>query len=82
MDYIGIWWNGRVYRRIVYRERGFYVIESKGVKYMYGKDLSTRDKYNGWHSINSKTIPDIFMEQIVPQLDALYKRDGVDIIRR
>jgi hypothetical protein len=63
--------EGKVYQRRVERKQGFYVMESKGVEYWFGKDVhNTRI---GWQIVNGKTLPEEFMKMVVLELEKLFQ---------
>lgn len=70
---INIKYEGRVYQRTITRKQGFYVMESKGVEYWFGKDIHYRGGINhGWHLISSKPLPENIMPLITEELERLF----------
>lgn len=70
---IEIKYQGKVYHRKITRKQGFYVMESKGVEYWFGKDIHHRGGINkGWQIVNSKTLPEHLMPLITDELERLF----------
>ena len=63
--------EGKVYQRVISRKQGFYVMESKGVEYLFGKDFRTYPATHGWHIVNGKNLPDFMIELISEELERL-----------
>ena len=71
MPIITIKHEGKVYQRVISRKQGFYVMESKGVEYWFGKDFRKYPSTHGWHIVNGKTLPDFMMELVSEELQRL-----------
>ena len=71
MPIITIKHEGRVYQRVISKKQGFYVMESKGLEYWFGKDFHKYPSTHGWHIINDKSLPDFMMELVSHELQRL-----------
>lgn len=71
MPIITLKYEGKVYQRVISRKQGFYVMESKGVEYWFGKDVCTYPATHGWHIVNGKTLPDFMIKLISEELERL-----------
>ncbi len=73
MPIITIKHEGKVYQRNIYKKQGFYCMYSKGVEYMFAKDIHRMNTYCGWHIVNDTNLPDFFMYLISIELEKLLK---------
>lgn len=64
--------EGKVYQRRISRKQGFYVMESKGEEYWFGRDISKTSPTKGWHIINQKTLSPEFLKLLSDELEKLY----------
>ena len=73
MPIVRIRFKGKIHTRTVTRNfRGWYIMYSKGKEYRFVKDEFIEDNY-GWHLFGDNTLDEVFLEQIAPQLEELYK---------
>jgi hypothetical protein len=56
MPIITVKYDGKVYQRRIEKKQGFYVMESKGVEYWFGKNI--QNSTIGWHIVNGKSLPE------------------------
>lgn len=63
--------EGRIYQRVISKKQGFYVMESKGLEYWFGKDFSNYPSTHGWHIVKGRSLPDFMMVLLSDELQRL-----------
>ena len=76
MPIITIKYEGKIYQRVISRKQGFYVMESKGIEYWFGKDFSKYPSTKGWHIVNGKTLPEFMLQLVAIELEKLVFEHG------
>ena len=77
MPIITIRYEGKIYQRVINRKQGFYVMESKGEEYWFGKDFSKYPSTKGWHIVKGKALPEFMLQLIAGELEKLASHGGV-----